>query len=760
MAKKLVVVESPAKARTLTQFLGSEYRVQSTYGHIRDLPKKTLGVDIKKGFQPTYEVNPDKKKIVSELKSAAKGHEVWLATDGDREGEAIAWHVCHILNLKPEKTNRIVFHEITKPAITRAIEQPRSIDIKLVDAQQARRILDRLVGYELSPLLWRKVRAGLSAGRVQSVAVRLIVEREREIAGHKPESSYKITAVFDAKDKQLDAELEQKISQFNEAEDFLQNAKNATFKVASVEQKPSTRSPSAPFTTSTLQQEAARRLGYSVRQTMILAQRLYENGQITYMRTDSTNLSPLAIDAAKAYITKHYGSKYSRSQQYQTKTKGAQEAHEAIRPADITKDSAGADAQQKKIYDLIWRRTLASQMSPAQIDKTEVRIDVSGRKEQFIAKGEVLKFDGFYKVYHGSRDDQILPPVNNGDQLKLLSMSAGEVFSRAAARYSEAALVKKMEELGIGRPSTYAPTISTIQDREYIEKRDIEGELRPSKELTLSGGKISENEVEIIIGADRAKLLPTQLADIVTDFLVKHFSSIVDYEFTARAEEELDDIAEGKTDWQAVLSRFYKSFHPMIEKTKNVSREETLQVKELGKDPKSGLPVIARFGRYGPVLQLGETPENKDKDAQKPKFAPMPEGSSLEDITLDKALPMFNLPREVGKTKDGNIITADVGRFGPYIKVDKEFTSIKEHDPLKITEDEARKLLEQKATEAEKKQIADFGKLKILNGPYGPYVTDGKNNARIPKAIAPDKLSEVEARELLDKKIVNKGKRR
>ncbi|HSX18253.1 MAG TPA: type I DNA topoisomerase [Candidatus Saccharimonadales bacterium] len=759
MAKNLVIVESPAKARTLAQFLGSDYKVESTFGHIRDLPKKELGVDIKKNFEPTYEISPDKQKVVAGLKKAAKGHTVWLASDEDREGEAIAWHVCYILGLDPKKTNRIVFHEITKPAITEAVAHPRTIDVKLFHAQQARRVLDRLVGYELSPVLWKKVRAGLSAGRVQSVAVRLIVEREREITDHKPESTFKVTAIFDAKGEELAAELEQKISDINGAKKFLEFAKDANFSVASVEQKPGTRSPAAPFTTSTLQQEAARRLGYSVRQTMSLAQRLYENGHISYMRTDSTNLSPLAIDAAKAYITKNFGDKYSQSRQYKTKDKSAQEAHEAIRPSNITKTKAGADAQQQKIYDLIWRRAVASQMAPAQIDKTEVKIAISGHDEQFIANGEVLRFDGFYKVYGGGKEDQILPVLKKADKLKLQSLLAAETFSRPPARYSEATLVRKLEELGIGRPSTYAPTIGTIQDRGYIEKKDLEGEHRTSRELSLEHGKITERAVEQTVGADRSKLVPTQLADIVTDFLTKYFASILDYDFTARAEEELDDIADGKTQWQDALARFYEHFHPLIEKSKDVSRSETLQVRELGKDPKSGEPVLVRYGRYGPVLQIGKTPDKKDKDAPKPRFAPLPADTTLEDVNLEQALPMFNLPREVGQTVEGQTITADIGRFGPYIKVSKEFTSIKDHDPLHITEAEARKILSDKATAAEEREIADFGTIKVLRGPYGPYATDGKKNVRVPKDVDPTKLTEVEAKKLLEKAPTSRGRR-
>ena len=751
MAKNLVIVESPAKARTLAQFLGKDYDTISTFGHIRDLPKKEMGVDIKKNFEPKYQVSPDKENVVKDLKKAAKGKAVWLATDGDREGEAIAWHVCNILELSAAKTPRIVFHEITKPAITSAVANPHFIDTKLVHAQQARRVLDRLVGYELSPVLWKKVRAGLSAGRVQSVAVRLIVEREREITAHKPVGDFKVTAVFKASGGELAAELQNRIKRHEDAKSYLEHAKKASFKVAGVELKPGTRSPSPPFTTSTLQQEAARRLGYSVRQTMRLAQRLYEHGHITYMRTDSTNLSPLAVKAADTYIRGDFGDKYAQSRQYKTKSQSAQEAHEAIRPTDVRKTKAGGDAQEQKIYDLIRRRMLASQMSPAQIDRTQVAISVSGKEDRFIARGEVLRFDGFMKVYGGGKDDSVLPPVKEGEVLKLDSMLAAETFSRPAARFGEASLVKQLEELGIGRPSTYAPTIGTIQDRGYVEKKDLEGEQRQSRELVLETGKISEREVESIVGADRAKLVPTQLGEIVTDFLMKYFASIMDYQFTAKAEDDLDDIAIGKTEWHDMIHKFYEHFHPLIDKSQAASRSETLQVRKLGKDPKSREPVYARYGRYGPVLQMGETPDAKDKAAPKPRFAPLPAEVEMDDVTLEQALPMFNLPREVGKTADGETILADIGRFGPYIKIGKRFVSIKDRDPLTINEKEALEVLKEADAAAKAKNIADFGAIKVLRGPYGPYVTDGKKNARVPKETDPEKLTEAKAKALLEK---------
>ncbi len=749
MAKNLVIVESPAKAKTIGGFLGNDYEIKSSFGHLRDLPKKDLGVDIKNKFKPSYEVSPDKTKVANELKKAAKNKVVWLASDEDREGEAIAWHICNILAIDPKSTKRIVFHEITKPAIVGAIEKPRSIDMNRVNSQQARRILDRLVGYELSPILWKKVRGGLSAGRVQSVAVRLIVEREREIKEHSSESTYKIAAVFDAKGKELSAELSQRISDDKKALKFLEDIKQAKFNVKSVTQRPGTRNPSPPFTTSTLQQEAARRLGFSVRQTMTLAQRLYEHGHITYMRTDSTNMSPIAVKAAEAFIKKGYGEKYSQVRQFKTKSAGAQEAHEAIRPTHLAKASAGADSGQKKLYELIWKRMVASQMTPAAIQKTEIIIDISTRPEDFNAIGEVLIFDGFLKVYGGGKDDQILPPVKEGDELKLDTASALETYSRPAARYSEASLVRKLEELGIGRPSTYAPTIGTIQDRGYIEKRDVEGEPKEINEITLAKGKIEQKKQTITVGADRNKLLPTSLADVVTDFLTKNFASILDYDFTAKAEQEFDDIEEGKVAWVDVLDKFYSHFHPLIKKSEKVDRAEAAQARKLGKDPKTGKIVVVRYGRFGPVLQLGEAGEVKDKNADKPVFAPLPEGSTLDDITLEQALPMFKLPRTVGKTKEGEEITANIGRYGPYVQVGKIFASIKGHDPMKITEEEAKKLIAAKQKQERERVIADFGKIKVLRGPYGPYVTDGKTNAKIPKEIKPETITEEKAKKMI-----------
>ncbi len=758
--KNLVIVESPAKAKTIAGFLGNDYQVKSSFGHVRDLPKKTTGVDVAHNFKPTYEISPDKQKVVAELKQAAKGATVWLASDEDREGEAIAWHVSVALGLDAKDTKRIVFHEITKPAIEAAVANPRTIDMKLVDAQQSRRILDRLVGYELSPVLWKKIRAGLSAGRVQSVAVRLIVEREREIKDFKAESSFKITGEFNSSKHKFEAELNDKPESVVKARNFLEAATDAKFSISAVEQKPGSRSPSPPFTTSTLQQAAAGRLGYSVRQTMVLAQKLYEHGHITYMRTDSMTLSQTAIDAAKKYIVTEFGEKYLKTRQYQTRSAGAQEAHEAIRPTHMGTLSAGADSGQKKLYELIWRRSVASQMAAASIEKTDITIDISGRSEKFIASGEVLLFDGFLKVYGGGKEDKIMPPLEKGQSVELVSANALETYSRPPARYSEAALVKKLEQLGIGRPSTYAPTIGTIQDRGYIEKKDLEGELRQLKQLTLADKKVVEGEVPMMVGADRNKLLPTTLAEIVTDFLIKYFGEVMDYDFTADAEAKFDDVAEGKLTWQQMLADFYGKFHPLVEKSDKADRAEASQARELGKDPKTGKPVIARFGRFGPMLQLGETGDAKDKDTPKPLFASLPEGTELDDVTLAQALPMFNLPREVGKTKEGEIITADIGRYGPYVKVGKQFYSIKGQDALKITEVEALEVIKDKAKVEAERVVADFGQLKILRGPYGPYVTNGKKNAKIPKETDPEKLTEKQAKELLDKAPEASARRR
>lgn len=747
MSKNLVIVESPAKAKTIEKYLGKDYTVKSSFGHIRDLPKKGMNIDIEHNFAPNYEINSDKKKVVAELRKEAKAAtDVWLASDEDREGEAIAWHLTQTLKLDPKKTKRIVFHEITKTAIENAIKTPRTVDLSLVDAYQARRVLDRLVGYELSPVLWKKIRTGLSAGRVQSVAVRLIVEREREIREFQPESSYKVVAIFTVDGQELKAELATKLATKDDANTFLQAAAQAIYTVADIAQKPGSRNPSAPFTTSTLQQEAARRLGYSVKQTMNLAQRLYESGLITYMRTDSTILSGFAIKAAEEYIKKSYGDNYHQVRQFKTKNESAQEAHEAIRPTDFNNLQAGADSQQQKLYQLIWQRALASQMSPAQTEKTEISIALSNREEKLLAKGEILKFDGFMKVYGGIKDDTLLPPVTKGQQLNLDNMTATETFSRPPARFSEAALVKKLEELGIGRPSTYASTISTIQARDYIEKSDLEGTERKVQTLTLIGGAIAEEETTEITGADRNKLLPTHLAEVATDFLVKYFPSVVDYDFTANVEADFDKVAEGKESWEKMIGHFYKDFHPLVEAAGGISRTEVSQARELGNDPKTGKPILARFGRYGPMLQRGAT-----EDDEKPTFAPLPSGVKLEEVTLEQALTMFQLPRVVGTTEDGKEMKANIGRFGPYVQVDKTYVSIKPHDPFSIAEAEARELYKAKLEKDANKFIKTFdGGIQVVNGPYGPYITDGKKNAKIPKDIEPKDLTEEQCKKLLD----------
>ncbi|MDQ3159234.1 MAG: type I DNA topoisomerase [bacterium] len=749
--KNLVIVESPAKGKTIEKFLGPDYQVLSSYGHIRDIPAKGMNVDIENKFEPTYAVSPDKTKTVRELKKAAKEAEtVWLASDEDREGEAIAWHLTEALGLDASKTKRIVFHEITKPAIEKAVANPRTVDKNLVDAQQARRILDRIVGYELSPVLWKKVQTGLSAGRVQSVAVRLIVEREQEIEKHEIETTYKVIAEFKGQNGDIPAELSKKLKNNDEAKQFLIDCIDSEFEVKSIEQSPGKRNPSPPFTTSTLQQAASQKLGFSVKQTMQLAQRLYEAGNITYMRTDSMNLSQTAHSAIKKYVVSKFGENYYNQRFYKTKSAGAQEAHEAIRPTSFETETAGADDRQKKLYSLIRSRAMASQMSPAIVDKTTAKILISKREEMFVAKGEVLNFDGFMRVYKLSRKDIILPEMIEGEKLQREVITATENFSKSSARYSEAALVKKLEELGIGRPSTYAPTISTIQDRGYIEKGDVEGKEQPVKSLVLEGSKIEEKEEMIMQGADQNKLLPTPLAELVTGFLVKHFDTILDYGFTSDVEAEFDNIADGKLKWQDMLEKFYKGFHKYIEKAENIERDEVSNARVLGKDPKSGKNVIARFGRFGPMLQIGEA-KNKDgtEAEEKPRFAPMPKDANLKTVTLEQALKMFELPRLVGKTEKDEEITADIGRFGPYIKIGKTFVSIKEVSPFKVTESEARKLYEEKLKQIKDRDIADFGKIKIIKGPFGPYITDGKKNAKIPKELEPKNITEAEAKKIL-----------
>ena len=746
-SKQLVIVESPAKAKTIEKYLGSEFVVKSSFGHIRDLPKKGMSIDMENGFKPTYEIPTDKKKVVAELRKLAKtASTVWLASDEDREGEAIAWHLCEALGLDAKTTKRIVFHEITKDAILEAIKNPRFVDQHLVDAQQARRVLDRLVGYELSPVLWKKVRPGLSAGRVQSVAVRLIVEREREIKAFESDSSFKVTAVFKTpKGAELLAERADKMDVYADAVTLLKASYDATYKITAVEQKPASRSPGAPFTTSSLQQEAARRLGYGVRQTMTLAQRLYENGHITYMRTDSVNLSGQAIGAADNFITKNYGKQYHQVRQFKTKNASAQEAHEAIRPTDPNKLTAGDDGQQEKLYNLIWQRFVASQMTPARTEKTEATIEMSGQSVPFTAKGEILTFDGFLKVYGGGKDDTILPAISNGDTLVLETMEARETFTRPPARYSEASLVKALEEMGIGRPSTYAPTISTIQTRGYVEKTDLEGRVRQVRAAKAVKGSVTEATEEETTGADRSKLLPTAMAEMTTDFLVKYFAPIVDFDFTRKAEEEFDEVADGNQPWNRMIADFYKDFHPLIAGSNEATRAETSQARTLGTDPKSGKLVIARFGRFGPMLQLGEV----EGEEEKPKFAPLPAGTTLDTVTFDGAMEMFKLPRLVGTTEDGREIKANIGRFGPYVVVGKTFVSIKPHDPLEIDEATAREMIAEKEKAAAEAMITDFGTIRVLKGRYGPYITDGKKNAKIPKDVKPEDITEAQAKKLI-----------
>jgi len=746
--KNLVIVESPAKAKTIEKFLGKDYIVRSSFGHIRDLPKKGISIDIAHDFTPTYEIPSDKTKVVRELKKEAKGAEVWLASDEDREGEAIAWHLAEALGLDTKTTKRIVFHEITETAIKNAIKHPRTIDINLVDAQQSRRILDRIVGYELSPVLWKKVRPGLSAGRVQSVAVRLIVEREREINDFQFESSFRVQATFTKNKDEIPAELNKRFSSEEEVNEFLELAKTAEFKVKDITLKPSLRNPSAPFTTSTLQQEAARKLGFSVKQTMTLAQRLYENGHITYMRTDSTNLSGLAIASAQSYILENFGKEYHQVRQFKTKNSSAQEAHEAIRPTHFDKTASGGDESQKKLYQLIWKRTLASQMTPAKTDKTEIAISISNHASLFISKGEMLKFDGFLKVYGGGKEDSILPALAKADILARKIINAHESFSRPPARYSEASLVKALEELGIGRPSTYAPTISTIQTRGYVEKADLEGIERPAVDLTLEKDTIDRAVIDEVYGADKGKLLPTHVADVTTDFLVKYFGDIINPGFTATVEKDLDEVAEGTVVWQKSLKEFYEKFHPLVEKSGDATRQETSQARLLGNDPKSGIPIYARFGRFGPMLQRGEV-----EDEKKPDFAPMPAGVKLENVTLEEALAMFTLPRLVGNTKDGDEIRANIGRFGPYIQIGKIFVSIKPLDPFTITLEEALELYAKKQETIADREIKIFEKegISILNGQYGPYITDGKKNARIPKTTEAKDITLEQAKDMLAK---------
>ena len=745
MQKNLVIVESPAKAKTIEKFLGNDFKVMSSYGHIRDLKKKEMSIDTD-SLEPEYEIPEEKEKLVKELKSnAKKAEKIWLASDEDREGEAISWHLCEVLGLDEEKTNRIVFHEITKPAILEAIEHPRHIDMNLVNAQQARRVLDRLVGFKLSPVLWRKVKPALSAGRVQSVAVRLIVEREREIQNFKSESFYSVNGIFaitnaDGSQTEVRALLGTRFKTHKEVEAFLEKCNEATYTVESVSKKPLKRTPAPPFTTSTLQQEAARKLGFTVSQTMMVAQHLYENGRITYMRTDSVNLSGLCINASKEEIKNLYGEEYSKSRQYRTSSKGAQEAHEAIRPTYMNQTEIEGTAQEKKLYDLIWKRTIASQMADAEIEKTTVNIAVSGTDEQFIAQGEVVKFDGFIKVYRESLDDEeqqedelshILPPLKKGQELTRREIQAIERFSQGPVRYTEASLVHKLEELGIGRPSTYAPTISTIQQREYVHKGDKKGEERTYTIDTLKGKQVKQSVRKEMAGSDKGKLLPTDIGIVVNDFLMDNFKDIMDYNFTAKVERDFDMIAEGGEKWTTMMKHFYKSFDPNVEKTMNARQEHKAGERQIGIDPKSGRPVFVKIGRFGPVVQIGSAEDN-----EKPQFAQLPSDKSMETLTMEEAMELFKLPRTIGDL-EGSPVTIGTGRFGPYILHQKKYTSLpKDTDPMTITLEEAIALIKEKRQQDEKRHLKTFeedSKLEIINGRYGPYIAYDGKNFRLPK---------------------------
>ena len=751
MQKNLVIVESPAKAKTIEKFLGKDYKVLSSYGHIRDLKKKEFSIDVDKNFTPKYEIPAEKKKLVSELKEEAKQAEtVWLASDEDREGEAISWHLFEVLKLKPEHTKRIVFHEITKTAIQKAIENPRNIDVNLVNAQQARRVLDRIVGFELSPVLWRKVKPALSAGRVQSVAVRLIVEREREINAFVSEPWYKVVANFiftgeDGVEHTIKAELARRLSTKQEAEDFLKKCADATFTIESIETKPLKRYPAPPFTTSTLQQESARKLGYSVSQTMMIAQHLYEAGYITYMRTDSVNLSTLALASSRDVIKKLMGDEYVETRNFTTNTKGAQEAHEAIRPTYMDNTEIEGNSQEHRLYELIWKRTIASQMASALIDKTTVTVSVNNTKEKFVATGEVVKFDGFLRVYMESHDDEeqsedsgMLPVMSKGQTLAYKDITATQRFTQQPTRYTEASLVKKLEELGIGRPSTYAPTISTIQQREYVVKGDRPGEERKYDVIKLSKGKVTETQKTEMAGSDKGKLLPTDTGIVVNDYLTEYFPQIMDYNFTANIEKQFDEVAEGNIEWKSLMADFYKHFHPMVDNAISVKTEHKVGERILGNDPATGKVVSVKIGRFGPMVQLGAA------DAEeKPKFAQLGNGQSIETITLEEALDLFRLPRDLGDF-EGKVITVSTGRFGPYVRYDGKFYSLpKDADPLDFTFDEAVALINAKRQEEANRLIKTFAEepeLEVLNGRYGPYISYKKKNYKLPKDCVPAEL--------------------
>ena len=750
--KNLVIVESPAKAKTIEKYLGKDFHVLSSVGHIRSIVKKTKDgtppIDVANDFFAVYEVDPEKKKVITELKKNVKAvgkDNVWLATDEDREGEAIAWHLCKVLDLPIETTKRIVFHEITKDAITNAIKNPRTVDMNLVQAQQARQILDRLVGFELSPVVWQKVPGGKSAGRVQSPAVRLLVEREREIMKFEGSSQFKVIAIFIHDNQEFKAELNQKFDSEEAAHEFLTSLKPATFTVSDISNTPGTRNPAAPFTTSTLQQEANAKLGFSSKATMASAQRLYQDGKITYMRTDSVNLSGQAIASATDFIKRLYGPDYSTVRKFKTKSASAQEAHEAIRPTDITRETVTSNEYDQKLYDLIRRRTLASQMSAAKLEKTTISIDIQGNnKLHFEAKGEVITFDGFLRVYGGGKDE-LLPKLHTGDTLETHNITARQTFARPPARYTEGSLVKKLEDLGIGRPSTYATIIDTVQTRGYVEKGDSEGQPRDVIVLSYNGEEVSRDIVQEKTGSTRGKLIPTPSGELIADFLTDHFTQIVDYDFTANVETEFDKIAAADLAKSAMLHRFYTPFHKLIEQSGGIDRSKVGANREVGIDPKSGKPILARFGRFGPMLQLGTT-----DDEDKPRFAPLPKGAKIETVTLEQALEMFKLPRVVGQTEDGQDIKANIGRFGPYIQVGKLFVSIKPEDPHTITLETARELYAAKLQAEAEKNIANFGDgVKILNGRFGPYITDGTKNAKIPKDTDPKTITHEQALELL-----------
>lgn len=769
MQKNLVIVESPAKAKTIEKFLGKEFKVLSSYGHIRDLKKKEFGIDVNNHFAPNYEVPMDKRKMVDQLKSEAdKADMVWLASDEDREGEAISWHLYEVLGLSPEKTKRIVFHEITKQAILKAIENPRDIDINLVNAQQARRVLDRIVGFELSPVLWKKVKPALSAGRVQSVAVRLVAEREREIQAFESEASYRISAIFmvpngEGKLVELKSVLSHRFKTKKEAQNFLELCKSASFTIEDIVTRPLVKSAAAPFTTSTLQQEAAHKLGYTVTQTMVVAQKLYESGKITYMRTDSVNLSDFAIQSSKEAIINLMGEKYVKSRRYATKSKGAQEAHEAIRPTSMDAQTIEGTNQEKKLYDLIWKRTIASQMADAQLEKTTVTIGMDNANNKFTATGEVVKFDGFFRVYKESYDDDaeqedevLLPPVKKGQSLEQQEVSAVERFTQRPSRYTEASLVRKLEELGIGRPSTYAPTISTIQQREYVEKGEKDGEERKYNVLLLKNGKITDTTKKEVTGKEKSKLFPTDTGLVVNDYLTEYFPDILDYNFTASVEKEFDEIAEGDKKWTNLMGDFYKKFHPSVEGALAVKSNHKVGERVLGNDPASGKPVSVKIGRFGPVVQIGTV-----EDEEKPKFAQMRKGYSMETITLEEALELFKLPRQLGEYED-KVVTVGVGRFGPYISHNSKYVSLpKNYDPMEVTYDEAIELIEAKRkAEAEKtiKTFAEEPELQILKGRYGPYIAYKKTNYNIPKDVVPQDLTLKACMDIIklqDEKVTN-----